>query len=216
MSTQTAKRKGRRGQEARARILEAADALFGELGFDAASTREIAERSGVNKALIHYHFKNKEGLLASVLERYYEDLAATVLEALQSEADLRTKLDRLVEVYLDFLAQNRNFNRIIQREATGGRYMDLVKAHTAPLFEVGAALLQEHFPATRGGEMAATQLLVSFYGMIITYFTYDEMIGDLLDTDPLSPANLTIRKQHLRRMIAIILDNIENGGADAG
>lgn len=216
MSGQTAKRKGRRGEVARARILEAADALFGELGFDAASTREIAERSGVNKALIHYHFGNKEGLLESVLESYYEDLAATVLDALQAETDLRGKLDRLVDVYLDFLAHNRNFNRIIQREATGGRYMDLVKARTAPLFEVGAALLKEHFPATRGGEMAATQLLVSFYGMIITYFTYDEMIGELLDTDPMAPANLAVRKQHLRRVVTIILADIENGGGDAG
>jgi AcrR family transcriptional regulator len=48
------------------KILQAADELFGRLGYDAATTREIAERCQVNKALIHYHFKNKEGLLASV------------------------------------------------------------------------------------------------------------------------------------------------------
>lgn len=216
MSGQTAKRKRRRGEVARARILEAADALFGELGFDAASTREIAERSGVNKALIHYHFGNKEGLLESVLERYYEDLAATVLDALRAESGLRDKLSKLVDTYVDFLAANRNFNRIVQREASGGRYMALVQAHTAPLFEVGMALLQEHFPSTRDGEMAAAQLLVSFYGMIITYFTYDELLGKLLDTDPMSPANLTVRKQHLERMITIILEQIETGGGHAG
>ena len=216
MSPATARKKGRKGTQARARILEAADALFGELGFDAASTREIAERSGVNKALIHYHFKNKEGLLASVLDNYYEALAATILEALQGECDLRAKLDRLVDTYVDFLAQNRNFNRIVQREASGGRYMDLVQAHTTPLFEIGMALLQESFPATRSGEMAAAQLLVSFYGMVISYFTYDQLLGELMGTDPLSPDNLTMRKQRLRRMISIIIESIEGGSSDAG
>lgn len=216
MSPATVKKRARKGAKSRAQILEAADALFGEVGFDAASTREIAERSGVNKALIHYHFKNKEGLLASVLDRYYEALAATILEALQSEAGLRDKLDRLVSTYVDFLAHNRNFNRIVQREASGGRYMDLVQAHTAPLFEIGTALLKEHFPATREGEMAAAQLLVSFYGMIISYFTYDRLLGELMGTDPLSADNLEMRKKHLRRMISIILESIEEGSLDGG
>jgi len=214
MSTTASRRKGRKSSGARARILKAADALFGELGFDAASTREIAQRSGVNKALIHYHFKNKEGLLASVLDEYYQALAATVLEALRAETGLRDRLDRLVDTYVDFLASNRNFNRIIQREASGGRYMDLVQAHTAPLFGVGTTLLKEHFPTTRSGEMAAAQLLVSFYGMVISYFTYSRLLGELMETDPMSPKNLAIRKLHLRRMIAIILESIEGGDAD--
>ncbi len=38
--------------EARQRILAAADELFGEQGFDATTTRQIAERSGANKALM--------------------------------------------------------------------------------------------------------------------------------------------------------------------
>ena len=55
---------------ARDQILEAADHLFGEYGFDATATRHIAERCGVNKALIHYHFSNKQGLFEAVLDRY--------------------------------------------------------------------------------------------------------------------------------------------------
>jgi len=123
---------GRQAAGARERILDAADALFGELGFDAASTREIAERSGVNKALIHYHFENKDGLLVQVLDRYYDALATTLLEALAAGADLRDKLLRLVDGYVDFLAANRGFLRIVQREASGGRHMDLVHARTEP------------------------------------------------------------------------------------
>ncbi len=199
---------GRQAAGARERILDAADALFGELGFDAASTREIAERSGVNKALIHYHFENKDGLLVQVLDRYYDALATTLLEALAAGADLRDKLLRLVDGYVDFLAANRGFLRIVQREASGGRHMDLVHARTEPLFATGIELLQQAFPATRGGAMDAAQLLTSVYGMIITYFTYDGVLGRLLGADPLAPAGLAARKRHLHHLIEVLLADI--------
>ena len=48
-----------RGEETRARIVDAALALFGEYGFDGASTRDIAERAGVNAPAIGYYFDNK-------------------------------------------------------------------------------------------------------------------------------------------------------------
>jgi AcrR family transcriptional regulator len=195
--------------KARSKILLAADELFGQVGFDAATTREIAERSGVNKALIHYHFKNKEGLLTSVLDHYYEKLAETVLSSLQSGTSLRDKMVALVYAYVDFLAENRNFHRIVQREASGGRHMDQVHAHTAPLFEVGTTLVQQAFPFTRSGEMAAEQLLMSFYGMIISYFSYAGLLGQLIGDDPLSAENLELRKRHLARMIDVTIASIE-------
>jgi len=197
----------------RERILEAADDLFGRMGFDAATTREIAEQSEVNKALIHYHFKNKEGLLASVLDRYYERLAETLLDALRTGDGLRERMQRLVDAYVDFLSQNRNFNRIVQREASGGKHVEKISAHMVPLFELGITLIQRAYPATRSGEMAAGQLLVSFYGMVITYFTYSRLLEQLMGADPLSDKNLAFRKLHLRRMIDVIVAAVEERGS---
>ena len=53
---------------ARKRILQAATNLFLTQGFLATKTRHIAERAGVNEALIFYHFKNKQNLRWTVLE----------------------------------------------------------------------------------------------------------------------------------------------------
>jgi AcrR family transcriptional regulator len=50
------------GKQTRARIISAALCVFGEHGYDRASTREIAERAGVNKPAIQYYFGGKEGL----------------------------------------------------------------------------------------------------------------------------------------------------------
>lgn len=189
--------------------MRAADDLFGEVGFDAASTREIAERSGVNKALIHYHFQNKEALFATLLDQYYEGLAETLRTALQVEGPLRERLHRLLDAYLDFLEQNRNFGRIVQREASGGRHMDRVKARMVPLFELGTLAVKGAHPSTRSGDFAAEHLLVSFYGMIISYFTYAGVIEHLIGSDPMSADNIAKRKLHLRRMLDIVLAAVE-------
>ena len=191
------------------KILGAADELFGQVGYDAATTREIAERCQVNKALIHYHFKNKEGLLACVLDRYYQKLAQTLQGALSGEESLRERMLVLLDSYVDFLSENRNFNRIVQREASGGKNMDRISAHMAPLFQLGTALIQGAYPSTQSGEMSATQLLISFFGMTINYFTYNRLLQQLTGADPLSAENLNLRKRHLRRMANILVDAIE-------
>ena len=195
---------------AREKILEAADTLFGELGFDAATTREIAERSGVNKALIHYHFKSKEELLYSVLDRYYENLAQSLKAPILAKGDIRDRVMRLIDVYVDFLSSNLNFSRIIQREATGEKNATQIVERTVPLFQLGMKFMKEAFPETRAGDLAAEHLLVSFYGMIVTYFTYSGVLEHLVDANPLSKRNLESRKRHLRRMAELILDEIQS------
>jgi AcrR family transcriptional regulator len=57
-----------RGDETRTRIIEAAVDLFGEFGFDGASTRDIAARAGVNAPALQYYFENKEGVYHACIE----------------------------------------------------------------------------------------------------------------------------------------------------
>jgi len=198
---------------AREEIMKAADHLFGKVGFEAATTREIAELSGVNKALIHYHFKSKQSLYISVLDDYYARLDETLQDALSREGSLRDRLLAMVDVYVDFLAHNLNFSRIVQRESSGGVHLDRVREHLMPMFETGRQLLEGAFPATRSGEFASHQLLTSFYGMIVSYFTYSGVLEHLVGRDPLSKKELSARKAHLHKMFDIVFEAItkENG-----
>ncbi|MBL8567964.1 MAG: TetR family transcriptional regulator [Phreatobacter sp.] len=50
-------------------ILDAAERLFAKFGFDGTSMREIAQEAGVAQALLHYHFKTKEGLFEAMFSR---------------------------------------------------------------------------------------------------------------------------------------------------
>jgi TetR/AcrR family acrAB operon transcriptional repressor len=57
------------GEESRRRILDAAEELFAERGFDRTSFVDISERSGISRGSIPWHFKNKHGLVMAVVER---------------------------------------------------------------------------------------------------------------------------------------------------
>ncbi len=61
---------GSSGDATRARLTDAAATLVVERGWGSVTTRAVAERAGVNQALVHYHFGNMEGLLReAVLSR---------------------------------------------------------------------------------------------------------------------------------------------------
>lgn len=57
-----------RGEETRARLIDAAVMVFGERGYDGASTRDIANAAGVNSPALQYYFDGKEGIYLACVE----------------------------------------------------------------------------------------------------------------------------------------------------
>src|SRR5580658_1380836 len=55
--------------DTKTRILDAAEKLFGENGFDATSLRDITTEADVNLAAVNFHFQSKESLIESVIMR---------------------------------------------------------------------------------------------------------------------------------------------------
>ena len=195
---------------ARDDILDAADALFGDLGFDATTTRQIAESCGVNKALIHYHFDSKEQLFHAVLARYYSSLTEVFGLILVGELSMRERLESLVDTYVDFLSKNQRFSRMLQREVSVGRHVEQIVGHMVPPFRGAVEVLQHAFPATQQGELAAPQMLVSFFGMVVTYFAYGPVVEQLLGVDPCAPDAIAARKRHLRRVLNLLIAALED------
>ena len=63
-----------RGEDTRRRILDTAIEVFAALGYEAASTRALAERAGVNLPAIPYYFGSKEGLYRAVIEHIVREI----------------------------------------------------------------------------------------------------------------------------------------------
>ncbi|MBY0408587.1 MAG: TetR/AcrR family transcriptional regulator [Burkholderiaceae bacterium] len=62
--------------ETRARILEAATASLAELGYAGTTMSGIADRIGVSRAALIYHYNSKNALMASVIDAIYDEMAA--------------------------------------------------------------------------------------------------------------------------------------------
>src|SRR5689334_21346483 len=84
MATGKISRAGSRGEpeKTRASILKAALEEFAQEGVSGARIDEIARRAAVNKALLYYYFKDKEGLYSAVLEQVFSELFSRVTAAL--------------------------------------------------------------------------------------------------------------------------------------
>jgi AcrR family transcriptional regulator len=184
--------------------LESADELFAEVGFDATTTRQIAARAGVNKALIHYHYESKDQLLERLLARYYDELSAVLAGALAADGDLRARFGALLDAYLDFLVEHQNFSRIVQREASGGRHMGLIQERMAPLFAMAIDAIDGRYPAAGDAGLDAADLLTSFYGMVVSSFAYRGVLAHLLDDDPLGAELVERRRRHLHAMLDLV------------
>lgn len=83
--------------DTRAAILDAALAQLAEPGADVGMER-IAERAGVSRATLYYHFHGREALLAALIERTLDELAATAAEAAAS-GEPRTVLEAILDFY---------------------------------------------------------------------------------------------------------------------
>jgi AcrR family transcriptional regulator len=110
---------GRRG-DTRARIQHVALELFAEQGYERTSLREIAERLGVTKAALYYHFKSKEDIVRSFTEDHFGRLDALIAWGRNQPPTMRTAheiLDRYITILLDgsevflFLERNQAFLR---------------------------------------------------------------------------------------------------------
>jgi len=69
MTTGNRRRMDEIAEESRRRILDAAEELFREQGFERTTFADISERSGISRGSIPWHFGNKDGLLLAVVER---------------------------------------------------------------------------------------------------------------------------------------------------
>ncbi len=94
-----------RSLETKARILDAAEALFAERGFEGASIRDIATRAGVQVGLVHHHGGGKEELFFQTVARRADELARIRMQALeerraQGPLTLRDILDCFIRPYV--------------------------------------------------------------------------------------------------------------------
>jgi len=99
-------------------ILKEARDVFYRKGLAGARMQEIADKAGINKAMLHYYFKTKEQLFNRVFEQAFAVFAERIAEVLNSEIPLEKKIADYVNHTVDALAQNPDIPVFILNELT--------------------------------------------------------------------------------------------------
>jgi AcrR family transcriptional regulator len=101
----------------KARILNTAEKLFSEKGYDGARVDDIAKRAGVNKALIYYYFKSKDEILDALFTSAMRDVIALIE---QTYADFQLddeELERIFSVLVDLISRKKNIIKVMLMES---------------------------------------------------------------------------------------------------
>ncbi len=191
-----------------ARILAAAEALLAERGYDGVSMREVAERAGVNKALIFYYYRSKESLFDAVLDRYYGAHAAALEVARSAGGTVRERVHRMLDAYVDFMDAHEAYPRLVQLEILrGGPHLPRIRENLGRLYEWVAHTLGGL--VSQSGPTSARQLALSISGLVVNYYTYAPALGAAWrGADPLGKAARAERRAHLHWVLDAILDRL--------
>ena len=139
--------KERDANRSRAAILDAAERLFADQGYDATSLSQVGAAAGVSRATPGYFFGSKADLYQAVLDRSFAEVREAVREgrarALASNESPDTILAGAVSDYFDFLAARPNFIRLIEREALNGGHLPAGVSHLSAGQEALAAMSAE-------------------------------------------------------------------------
>jgi AcrR family transcriptional regulator len=102
--------------EKQIQILQVAETLFAEKGFDGTSIRNIAKEAKINIAMVSYYFGSKERLLESLIVYRTSDLKMQLENLTQENLDPIDKINKLIELYINRINCNKGIYRILHFE----------------------------------------------------------------------------------------------------
>src|SRR5882724_3385813 len=109
----TVRAAGDRPDDTRERVIEAAQEIFARDGFDGAKMQEIADRVGIQRPSLFYHFKNKEALFVAAHEQVFARIAPIFRDSLSPDGDPFVQLDRVSRAVLKVMREEPHFARMV-------------------------------------------------------------------------------------------------------
>ncbi|WP_316799171.1 TetR/AcrR family transcriptional regulator [Pedobacter frigidisoli] len=97
-------------------ILDAAEKLFCETGYEGTSTRQIAKESGANMAMINYYFGSKEGVFIEIMNNRIAGFSSQLRIINEDKITSLEKLHKVIEGYANRILANTAFHKMMHRE----------------------------------------------------------------------------------------------------
>ncbi len=113
-------------------ILTAAQHVFQTKGMDGARMQEIADKASINKAMLHYYYRNKRLLFEAVFKKAFSLLAPQLNAILNDDSSLEEKIKNFTHDYISFILKHPYLpNFIIQELNRNPKFIEKIKNNVA-------------------------------------------------------------------------------------
>lgn len=192
----------------RERILAAALTAFSSVGFQGASTRQIARDAQVTHQLVAHYFATKQVLWEAVVNSVFEPFGTAIrtrLEGLRG-VEPRTVAKLVMKEFVVNSAQHPELNRIVLQEAKAGgdRMRWLVNNHVIRFRNLILQLLAPL--GVHDGDPVLAGVYYALVGAGATIFSAAQECRLLFDIDPFEQAFV---EEHAERVAEMVLASIE-------
>ncbi|MDQ3427328.1 MAG: TetR/AcrR family transcriptional regulator [Gemmatimonadota bacterium] len=196
--------KDRNPTRSRAAILDAAEHLFAERGFQATSLNDVGAVAGVSRGTPGYFFGSKADLYRAVLDRCFAEVGEAVrtgrARALTGSHTPHAILAGAVGDYFDFLAARPNFIRLIEREALAAGGLLNGAGHLSAGQEALAAIAAElGLDESPSGD--AAHVLLSIIALCWFHLIHARTVAPAVGVVLQSAEDLDRRKRHVVNLV---------------
>lgn len=166
-------------------ILDAAEYVFQAKGMDGARMQEIADKAGINKAMLHYYYRSKQLLFEAVFKNAFSLLAPQLNTILNDNSSIEEKIKNFTSNYISFIIKhpylpnfiiqelNRNQDFILKIKDNKG-FPNLEKFKKQVNDEVNKGILKP---------ISAEQLFINILALNIFPFVAKPLIMAFTNTD---------------------------------
>jgi AcrR family transcriptional regulator len=161
------------------KILEAAEEVFQEKGFDGARMQEIADKANINKGLLHYYFKTKDSLFEAIFSIAFHTMIGQIQSIMSLEISLNERIDRIVDDFMSMLAKNPALPRFVITELNKNPDRFIAKHvnhNTRATFAAFINSVQKEIDAGNIRPVDPRQLFMNMISMIIFPFIGRPMV----------------------------------------
>jgi TetR/AcrR family transcriptional regulator len=159
----TRERERRDPAATRQALLHAGAELFAQRGFDGVSTEEVAQRAGVNKALISYHFRGKRGLYVAILQSTFTSMADKLKAIEASAPGARAALHGFLEAFQQIARERPGFPTLFLREVLSAGIEPVLLPHLLEIIGVSRRLAER---GAREGLFRRVDPLLLHFGLV--------------------------------------------------
>lgn len=164
------------------KIFDAAHEIFLQKGMDGAKMQEIADRAGINKALLHYYYRSKEKLYEAVARAILSKAVPAVRQIIENEQPLEEKIPRFIDFYITLISRNTFIPLFIITEVNKHpeRFFDHVLPPELPKPTIFFQQVEAEVAAGRIRPIKPQHLIVNTIAMCVFPFVGKPMIRILL------------------------------------